>query len=78
MLYYSGENQEKEGCKPSAISRKALTHLCLIKENEVIPEESGFLLDPECHKSAERHLANAEARRYWAEYLCPTREWEKF
>ena len=39
LIYYSGDAQRLEGCKPNVTFRKALLNLCFISETDLRPEE---------------------------------------
>ena len=67
FTYYSGEGRNKAGCVPNVMLRKALTHMTLIDENEIIDESE--MLPDELVCTAEQHFE--ENRRVWMEYLIP-------
>jgi hypothetical protein len=67
FTYYSGEGRNKMGCIPNVTLRKALTHLTLIDENEIIDEDA--MLPDELVCTAEKHVE--ENRQVWVSYLVP-------
>ena len=67
FTYYSGEGINKLGCYPNIRLRKALTHLTLVNENEMIDE--GALLPDEPVCTADSHYEKNKA--VWSTYLVP-------
>jgi hypothetical protein len=67
FTYYSGEGRNRSGCIPNLKLRKALTHLTLIDENEIIDESE--MLPDELMCTAEEHFE--QNRHVWSEYLLP-------
>uniref|UniRef100_A0A7S3H981 Uncharacterized protein n=1 Tax=Spumella elongata TaxID=89044 RepID=A0A7S3H981_9STRA len=67
FTYYSGEGKNKNGCKPNLMLRRALCHLVLIDENEIIDEDD--MLPDELVCTAETHLE--QNRQVWTTYLVP-------
>lgn len=67
FTYYSGEGRNRNGCIPNIQLRKALIHLTLIDENEIVDE--GEFLPDDLVCTAEQHFE--ENRKVWLEYLVP-------
>jgi ribosomal protein L12E/L44/L45/RPP1/RPP2 len=68
FTYYSGEGRNRNGCIPNVKLRKALCHLTLIDENEIIDENA--MLPDELACTALQHFE--ENSKVWLEYLVPS------
>lgn len=73
FTYYSGEGCNRSGCFPNIQLRKALTHLTLIDENEIIDEDA--MLPDELVCTAEAHFE--ENSQVWTTYLAPSTDGTK-
>lgn len=65
FTYYSGEGKGKLGCNPNLNARKALMHLTLVDENELIDEDA-MMVSELVNSSVAHYVAN---QTVWDEYL---------
>ncbi len=68
VTYYSGEGQNKKGCKPYVAFRKSLLNLVLINEEEIVAESLRSKPPPPIlpgDRAFQRHI------QIWESYLAP-------